>query len=96
MQDALRSFSEAGPANIMHYVYLIRSINHPEQKYSGVTEDLKKRLAEHNNGQSVHTNKFKPWKLIAYIAFDDRTKAYAFEKYLKQGSGHAFANKHLW
>ena len=80
----------------MHYVYLIRSIEQPDQKYSGVTDDLKKRLAEHNAGKSIHTNKFKPWKLVTYIAFNDRNKAEAFEKYLKQGTGHAFAKKHFW
>ncbi|HVY13553.1 MAG TPA: GIY-YIG nuclease family protein [Alphaproteobacteria bacterium] len=80
----------------MHYVYLLRSINHLDQKYSGVTDDLRKRLAEHNAGKSIHTNKFKPWRLVTYIAFDTRTKADAFEKYLKQGTGHAFAKKHFW
>ena len=80
----------------MHYVYLLRSIEHPDQKYSGVTDDLKKRLAEHNAGKSIHTNKFKPWRLVTYIAFDDRAKAEVFEKYLKQGTGHAFAKKHFW
>ena len=80
----------------MHYVYLIRSIEQPDQKYFGVTDDLKKRLAEHNAGKSIHTNKFKPWKLVTYIAFNDRNKAEAFEKYLKQGTGHAFAKKHFW
>ncbi len=80
----------------MHYVYLLRSVNAPDQKYSGVTDDLKKRLAEHNRGQSIHTNKFKPWELVAYVAFVDRSKAESFEKYLKHGSGHAFARKHFW
>jgi putative endonuclease len=80
----------------MHYVYLLRSVRHPDQKYTGMTDDLKKRLAEHNDGKSIHTNKFKPWKLITYIAFDDRSRAEAFEAYLKQGTGHAFAKKHLW
>jgi predicted GIY-YIG superfamily endonuclease len=74
----------------MHYVYLLRSINYPDQKYSGVTDDLKKRLTEHNDGKSIHTNKFKPWRLVTYIAFDDSAKAKAFEKHLKQGTGHAF------
>ena len=34
--------------------------------------------------------------LSSYIAFTDRAKAGAFERYLKSGSGHAFARKHLW
>ncbi|MFZ5835633.1 MAG: GIY-YIG nuclease family protein [Pseudomonadota bacterium] len=80
----------------MHYVYLIRSISHPEQKYAGITTDLKKRLTDHNSGQSKHTAKFIPWELVTYHAFQDKYKAYEFEKYLKTGSGKAFANKRFW
>ncbi|MEJ0063456.1 MAG: GIY-YIG nuclease family protein [Alphaproteobacteria bacterium] len=80
----------------MHYVYLLQSMANPDQRYSGVTIDLKTRFKEHNSGKSIHTNKFKPWKLVAYIAFEDKDKAIAFEKYVKHGSGHAFAKRHLW
>src|ERR1700737_153958 len=47
----------------MWYVYIIRSINFPEQEYIGATSDLKRRLPEHNAGKSSHTSKFKPWEL---------------------------------
>jgi predicted GIY-YIG superfamily endonuclease len=56
---------------------------------------LKKRLTAHNAGQSPHTSKFKPWRLVTYIAFSDESKAAAFERYLKSGSGQAFAKKRL-
>ena len=92
-QDALRSFSEGGP---MHYVYLIESLSVEGKRYVGVSTDLKHRFREHNQGRSSHTTKFMPWKLITYVAFIDRAKAEAFERYLKSGSGHAFARKHLW
>jgi putative endonuclease len=80
----------------MFYVYLIESIAFPGQRYVGLTIDLKHRLRNHNDGASPHTSKFKPWRLVTYIAFSDRTKAEAFERYLKSGSGHAFAHKRLW
>ena len=80
----------------MKYVYLLQSTSHPDQRYVGLTSDLKKRLAAHNAGQSSHTVKFRPWTLVSYLAFTDDAKATAFEKYLKSGSGHAFANKRLW
>ena len=80
----------------MHYVYLLESIADPAQRYIGMTSDLRVRLAEHNGGKSPHTAKFKPWRLVTYIAFADRSKAAAFERYLKSGSGHAFARKRLW
>ena len=78
------------------YVYLLRSTSHPDQRYIGLSEDLKKRLAEHNAGRSPHTNKFRPWELVVAVYFADVQKAEAFERYLKHGSGHAFANRHFW
>jgi putative endonuclease len=80
----------------MHYVYLLESTAVPGQRYVGLTTDLRQRLTDHNAGKSKHTAKFKPWRLTTYIAFSDQTKAMVFERYLKSGSGHAFANKRLW
>jgi len=78
------------------YVYLIESAAAAGQRYVGLTTDLRIRLKQHNAGQSTHTAKFKPWRLTTYLAFSDRTKAESFERYLKSGSGHAFAGKRLW
>jgi len=80
----------------MKHVYLLQSISHTEQRYIGSTSDLEKRLASHNAGQSPHTAIFRPWKLITSLSFTDDDKAILFEKYLKSGSGRAFANKRLW
>lgn len=80
----------------MHYVYLIESIERPAHRYVGITTDLKRRLRDHDTAKSGHTSKFKPWRLVAYIAFTDQGKADSFENYLKSGSGDAFANKRLW
>ena len=80
----------------MWYVYLLRSEDADSQRYVGMTGDLRRRLAEHNAGKSAHTSKFAPWRIETYLAFSDKNKAAAFERYLKSGSGHAFANKRLW
>jgi putative endonuclease len=77
------------------YVYILRSINFPDQEYTGATADLKQRFADHNDGKSPHTAKFKPWKLVWYCAFPDKYCALAFEKYLESHSGRAFAQKRL-
>src|SRR5579859_4904220 len=79
----------------MWYVYIIRSVNFPDQEYIGATADLKRRLPEHNAGKSTHTAKFKPWVLVWYCAFPDKHKALEFEKYLKSHSGRAFAKRRL-
>ena len=80
----------------MKFVYLIQSITFPKQRYIGITENIDQRLSAHNEGRSPHTSRYKPWKLIFYACFSDDSKAAAFEKYLKSGSGRAFANKRLW
>ncbi len=80
----------------MKYVYLIQSIPNPKEKYIGITSDLKDRLKVHNEGGSPHTSKFKPWKLVTYLAFSSEEKAREFEQYLKTGSGRAFAKRHFW
>ena len=77
----------------MFYVYLIESLTCERQRYVGFTADLRRRLEEHNAGKSAHTSKYRPWKLVI---FSDQAKAESFERYLKSGSGHAFASKRLW
>jgi predicted GIY-YIG superfamily endonuclease len=79
----------------MVYVYVLQSTLDPERFYVGLTEDLKSRFRKHNAGEVLHTAKFKPWVLKNYLAFADRKKAYAFERYLKSGSGRAFAKRHF-
>ena len=79
----------------MKYVYLLQSISEPAEWYVGLADDLKHRIEVHNSGGSPHTSKFKPWKLVTYIAFSDEKKAALFERYLKSHSGRAFAVKHL-
>jgi len=80
----------------MRYVYLIESMADPTRRYVGSTNDFPRRLREHNAGESSHTAKFRPWKPIVVIQFEDEVRAERFERYLKSGSGHAFAKRHLW
>ncbi len=79
----------------MYYVYIIQSINNSDKIYVGCTENIDKRLSNHNSGTTDHTAKYKPWKLIMYLAFDSEIKAVEFEKYLKSHSGRAFRDKRL-
>ena len=79
----------------MNYVYILQSISHPDQYYTGLCNDVAVRLSAHNAGQSPHTAKYKPWRLISYHYFEKPETAAAFERYLKSGSGRAFALKRL-
>ena len=79
----------------MKYVYILQSEVGPDRYYTGSTADLKRRHKEHNDGKSIHTNKYRPWKLKMYIAFSDEAKADEFEAFLKTGNGRAFIKKHF-
>jgi Predicted endonuclease containing a URI domain len=78
----------------MYYVYILQS-ELDGSRYTGVTQDLKRRVIEHNNGGAKYSKSKRPYRLIWYSAFIAKEKAYAFEKYLKSSSGSAFRNKHL-
>jgi len=80
----------------MHYVYYLVSARAPARRYIGCTEDLRGRLLDHNSGATRSIADFGPWQLKGYTAFESKPKALAFERYLKSGSGHAFAVKRLW
>ena len=73
----------------MYYVYILES-SKSKSLYYGYTTDLKKRIAEHNSGNSKYTKGHIPWKLVWYCAIVNRKKAQDFELYLKSGSGKAF------
>ena len=79
----------------MFYAYVLRSLSDPTQRYVGSTQDLHARLAKHNKGDVPHTSKYRPRKVETYVAFETMEKAAAFERYLKSGSGHAFAARHF-
>ena len=76
----------------MYYVY---SLECKDGYYIGCTNDLKDRIARHASGQVPATADRLPIKLVFYLAHENKYKAFAFEKYLKSGSGRAFIKKHL-
>lgn len=49
----------------------------------------------HNSGASMYTRELKPWQLVASVEFASEQSAVKFEKYLKSGSGRAFAKRHF-
>jgi putative endonuclease len=79
---------------IMKYVYILQSLS-GEHFYTGLTDNLDARLSKHNSGAVTHTSKLRPWRIQSYVAFANETHAIEFEKYLKSGSGRAFAKARL-
>ena len=73
----------------MFIIYAIQS-DVDNRIYVGFTNDLKRRLAEHNSGKTKSTKAYTPWRLIYTESVDDRIKARKREIYLKSGVGKEF------
>ena len=76
-------------------VYVLKSANPKAHYYMGLTSDVPARLADHNAGRCPHTARYRPWQLHVAIELPDEDRALAFERYLKSGSGRAFAKRHF-
>ncbi|HBC88343.1 MAG TPA: excinuclease ABC subunit C [Lentisphaeria bacterium] len=81
--------------NEKYYVYILRSVKSPDKVYVGCTENLSRRIQEHNSESQIYTKRYAPWELETYTVFSDSATAFNFEKYLKSSSGKAFISKHL-
>ncbi len=75
-------------------VYVLRSIR-DGRPYTSATSNVSHRLETHNSGGSVHTAPHRPWRLVVVLEFADQDAALRFERYLKSGSGRAFAQRHF-
>ena len=77
------------------FVYILRSDTEPDRHYVGLTSNVERRLEWHNTGPSGVTIHHRPWSLVASLEFADAKNALRFERYLKSGSGRAFAKRHF-
>ncbi len=77
------------------FVYVLQSDRDTERHYVGVTSDVPDRLRWHNAGLNAHTARNRPWQVIVALAFRTEEAALDFERYLKTGSGRAFAKRHF-
>jgi len=79
----------------MYFVYIIKSKFDDSLYYGFTGQDVFDRLEDHNKGDCDYTAKHRPWKLIWFAGFETKQQAMDFERYLKSGSGKAFARKRL-
>ena len=73
----------------MYFTYAISS-KIRNYIYVGLTNNLDRRLFEHNQGYNKKTKTYKPFKLIYSKKFNSREEARKHEKYLKSGVGKEF------
>jgi putative endonuclease len=77
------------------FVYILHSESDPSRHYVGRTADVDERLHWHNEGPSGYTGNHRPWLPIVVLEFPNGSAAARFERYLKSGSGRAFAKRHF-
>ncbi|MDD4178477.1 MAG: GIY-YIG nuclease family protein [Candidatus Margulisbacteria bacterium] len=76
----------------MYIVYVLSSLA-AKKSYVGMTDDIDRRLNEHNAGKSSYTSRHMPWKLVykeEYVSIMDARKR---EEYLKSTSGRRILKK---
>ena len=66
------------------YVWYAEKFN---RYYTGFTENIERRLIEHNNGKTKSTKPYRPWKVIFIEECNSRLNARQKEKYYKSDAG---------
>lgn len=79
---------------MFYYTYILKS-KKDGKLYTGYTNDLRKRLLEHNNGKSTYTKSRGPFFVIYYEACLIKEKARSRELYLKSGMGKRYLKNRL-
>jgi putative endonuclease len=70
----------------MYYVYVLRS-KKDNKLYTGQTQDIRKRLLEHNSGKVKSTSHRRPFILVHLEEFPSRSAARWRERFLKTAWG---------
>jgi len=78
----------------MYYVYILLS-ERDQKRYIGFTQDLERRIVEHNSGLVKSTKNRIPLKLIYFERFENKVEAMNREKFFKSGKGREFLNNIL-
>ncbi len=77
----------------MYSVYVLKSIR-DKKRYIGFTNNLERRIIEHNSGLVKSTRNRKPFELAYHEEFADKNKAMEREKFFKSGRGREFLKTH--
>ena len=79
---------------MFYYVYILQSLK-DASLYIGYTNDLKRRIKQHNSGLDKYTKKYMPWKLIHYETYLNDKDARRRERYLKTSQGSRLLKRML-
>lgn len=80
----------------MYFVYILRS-QKDGKHYTGITNNIEKRLQAHNKGDHATPSTLKrgPFKLVYVEIVNDRKEARRLEKYFKSGAGREIRDEIL-
>ena len=78
----------------MYFVYILKS-EKDDNIYIGITDNLERRLKQHNKGKNLSTKYRRPLRLIYHEVVENRNEARKREKYLKSGSGREWIYKNM-
>lgn len=70
----------------MVYFYILKSKNYPKT-YVGISDNVERRMVEHNNGLSLFTSRYLPWGVIYREECVNKNEARKREKYFKSAAG---------
>jgi putative endonuclease len=76
----------------MYFVYVLKSVSY-HKSYTGITDNLERRLTQHNAGYHTYTKRWKPWEIVYNEVLNDRDEARSREKYLKSAAGRRWLEK---
>ncbi|OGU64967.1 MAG: hypothetical protein A2499_15420 [Stygiobacter sp. RIFOXYC12_FULL_38_8] len=78
----------------MYYTYVLYS-DKLKKRYVGLTNNVSRRLAEHNRGESQFTKGGVPWELVYFEELETQQLARAREVFLKSGSGRKWLDENI-
>jgi len=79
----------------MYYVYVLKSTAHLKS-YVGITDDISRRLSQHNSGKHPYTKRYLPWTIIHTEEYPNRIEARRREVYLKSASGRRWLSNNVF
>ena len=83
-----------GLINKMFFTYILMSVKF-RKFYTGHTDNMEKRLREHNSGKSIYSRKYMPWQIVYHEKFNSEELAIKREKYFKSASGRRWLKKNI-
>ena len=78
----------------MFYTYILKSLKQ-RKFYTGQTDNLEKRLLEHNSGKSLYSRRYMPWECVYFEQFESKEEAVKKERYFKSAAGRRWLKKYI-